>query len=282
MSHNDRNNSSINPELSLEPSLEQSNVEDPTAEVEAANDNQVLNTNEGYGQIEVEAHDFGSVGGAFGNILGINLMDISEFMGNDDSILNMDPIRDSDSIFNMDPIRDTDSIFNNDFIMSSSDRNEVYEDKVTSQSEYVDEEYMDMRDSLRVTEDVAPLLLRSPSSPPSYSPPPTPVLKLLPMFTLSPGISSASEMPFFDDPTRYATRINARKVRMHDTRFTRAEETLRELPGIWWRRISKVPSSLRRCWTPYDIFDEYLENTLVAVNDYGAEADVGTQMDVRK
>lgn len=266
MSHNNCNNSSIDPQLSLEPSLEQSNVEYPTTEVETANDNQVLNTNEGYGQIEVEAHDFGSVGGDFGNVLGINLMDISEFMSNDDSILNMDPTR------------DTDSIFDKDFIMSSSNRNEVYEDKVTSQSEHGDEGYMDMRDSVRVTEGVAPLLLRSPS----YSPPPTPVLKLLPMFTLSPGISSASEMTFFDDPTRYATRINARKVRMHDTRFTHAEETLRQLPGIWWRRISKVPSSLRRCWTPYDIFDEYLENTLVAVNDYGAEADVDTQMDVSK
>ncbi|TEY81820.1 hypothetical protein BOTCAL_0031g00120 [Botryotinia calthae] len=274
MSGNNRNNPSIDPQLSLELSLEQSNVEEveePTTEVEAANDNKVMNTNEGYGQMEVEAHDLNSIGGAFGNILGINLMDISKFMRNDDSILDIDPAR------------DTDSIRNNDFTMSSSDRNDVYEDEGTSQSEYSDEEYMDMRESLRVTEGVAPLLLRSPSLPRSYSPPPTPVLKLLPMFALSPGISSASAMPFFDDPTRYATRINARKVRMHDTCFTHAEETLRQLPGIWWRRISKVPSSLRRCWTPYDIFDEYLENTLVAVNDYGAEkVDVDTQMDVSK
>ncbi|TGO59742.1 hypothetical protein BCON_0041g00060 [Botryotinia convoluta] len=268
MSHK---NPSLDPQLSLEISLEQSNVEGQTTEVEAANDSQVLNTNEGYRQAEAGAHDLHSIGGAFGNALGINLMDISELMRNNDSILNTDPGR------------DTDFIRDNDFIMSSSDHNNISEDEEASQSEYSDEEDLDMEELLKVAEDVAPLLLRSPSSPPSYSPPPTPVLKLLPMFTLSPGISSASAMPFFDDPTRYATRINARKVRMHDTRLTAAEETLRQLPGIWWRRISKIPSSLRKCWTPYDIFDEYLENTLVAVNDYGAEeAEVDTKVDVSK
>ncbi|TGO22537.1 hypothetical protein BPAE_0164g00240 [Botrytis paeoniae] len=266
-----RNNPSIDPQLSLELSLELSTVEGPTTEVEATNDNQVLNTNENYRQVEAAAHDFHSIGGAFGNALGINLMDISELMRNNDSVLNTDPVHNPDSI------RD------NDLIMSSSDRNNFSGDEETSHSEYSDDEDMDMEETLKVAEEVAPLLLRSPSSPPSYSPPPTPVLKLLPMFTLSPGISSASAMPFFDDPTRYATRINARKVRMHDTRLTAAEETLRQLPGIWWRRISKIPSSLRKCWTPYDIFDEYLENTLVAVNDYGAEeAEVDTKVDVSK
>ncbi|KAF5876191.1 uncharacterized protein Bfra_002593 [Botrytis fragariae] len=266
-----RNNPSIDPQLSLELSLELSTVEGRTTEVEDANDNQVSNTNEDCRQIEAGARNFNNTGGAFGNALGIDLMDISELMRNNDSILHTDPVRNSDSI------RD------NDFTMSSSDRNNVSEDEEISQSEYSDDEDMDLEESLKVAEDVAPLLLRSPSSPPSYSPPPTPVLKFLPMFTLGPGISSASAMPFFDDPTRYATRINARKVRMHDTRLTAAEEKLRQLPGIWWRRISKIPSSLRKCWTPYDIFDEYLENTLVAVNDYGAEeTEVDTEVDVSK
>ncbi|KAF7899201.1 uncharacterized protein EAF01_008414 [Botrytis porri] len=266
-----RNNPSIDPQLSLELSLEKSNVGEATTEVEAANDNQVLNTNEDYRQAEAEAHGLdNSIGGAFGNALGINLMDISELMRNDDSILNTDPVRNPDSI------RD------NEFNMSSSDSNNFSEDEETSHSEYSDDKDMDMEETLTGAEEVAPLLLRSPSSPPSYSPPATPVLKLLPMFTLSPGISP-SAMPFFDDPIRYATRINARKVRMHDTHFTPAEETLRQLPGRWWRRISKIPSSLRKCWTPYDIFDEYLENTLVAVNDYGAkEAAVDTKVDASK
>ncbi|KAF7940217.1 uncharacterized protein EAE98_000344 [Botrytis deweyae] len=268
MSHK---NPSLDPQLSLEISLEQSNVEGQTTEVEAANDNQVLNTNENYRQAEEQMHDFHSFGGAFGNALGINLMDISELMRNNDSILNTDPVR------------NTDFIRESDFVMSSSDHNNISEDEEASQSEYSDEEDLDMEEPLRVAEDVAPLLLRSPSSPPSYAPPPTPILRLLPMFTLSPGIPSPSAMPYFDDPTRYETRINARKVRMHDTCLTAAEETLRRLPGIWWRRISKIPSSLRKCWTPYDIFDEYLENTLVAVNDYGAEeAEVDTKVEVSK
>ncbi|THV51550.1 hypothetical protein BGAL_0107g00230 [Botrytis galanthina] len=261
MSHE---NPSLDPQLSLEISFERSNVERQTTEVEAANSSQVLNTNEEHRQTEERAHNFHRIGGVFGNALGINLMDISEMMRNDDSILNADPVRDSD------------------FFMSSSDHNNISEDEEASQSEYSDEEDLVMEEPLKVADDVAPLLLRSPSSPPSYSPPPTPVLKLLPMFTLSPGSPSIPTMAFFDDPTRYATRINARKVRMHDTCLTAAEETLRQLPGIWWRRISKIPSSLRKCWTPYDIFDEYLENTLVAVNDYGAEeAGVDTKVDFR-
>ncbi|TGO43310.1 hypothetical protein BHYA_0002g01150 [Botrytis hyacinthi] len=259
------------PRLSLEISLEQSNVEGQTTEVEAANDNQVLNTDENYRQAEERAHNSHSIGGAFVNALGINLMDISELMRNNDSILNTDPVH------------DTESIRNNDFVMSSSDQNSISEDEEASHSEYSDEEDLEMEEPLKVADDVTPLLLRSPSSPPSYSPPPTPVLKLLPMFTLSPGSPSVSPMSFFDDPTRCATRINARKVRMHDTCLTAAEETLRRLPGIWWRRISKIPSSLRKCWTPYDIFDDYLENTLVAVNDYGAEeAGVDTKVDFRE
>ncbi|TGO16108.1 hypothetical protein BTUL_0032g00710 [Botrytis tulipae] len=267
MSHE---NPSLNPQLSLEISLDQSNVEGRTAGVEAANENQVLDTNEDYRQAEERAHNSYSIGGAFGNTLGINLMDISELMRNNNSTLNTDPVL------------DTEFIRNNDFVVSSSDHNNISEDEEASQSEYSDEEDLDVEEPLKVADDVAPLLLRSPSSPPSYSPPPTPVLKLLPMFTLSPGSPSVSEISFFDDPTRYATRINARKVRMHDTCLTAAEETLRQLPGIWWRRISKIPSSLRKCWTPYDIFDEYLENTLVAVNDYGAEeAGVDTKVDFR-
>ncbi|KAF7959879.1 hypothetical protein EAE96_001482 [Botrytis aclada] len=268
MSHK---SSSLDRQLSLEISLEQSNIEGQATEVEAANDNQVLNTIEDYRQANEGAHSFNSVERAFGNALGINLMDISESIRNNESILNTDQVCDTD--FDRD----------NDFIMHSSDRNNVSEDEETSQSEYSEEEDLDMEEPLKVAEEVAPLLLRSPSSPPSYSPPPTPVLKLLPMFTPSPGISSASAMSFFENPAHYATRINARKVRMYDTCLTSAEETLRQLPGIWWQRVSKIPSSLRRCWTPYDVFDEHLENTLVAVNHYGvAKAEVDIKVEVSK
>lgn len=108
------------------------------------------------------------------------------------------------------------------------------------------------------------------SAAPTYSPPPTPVLSLAPLFP--PGIArpSATAMSFFDNPTRYAIRINARKVIVHDTFITWAEHYLRQLPGML-RRTSRVPSSLRRCWVPYDDSDEYLDNTLVAIHDYGVE-----------
>lgn len=108
------------------------------------------------------------------------------------------------------------------------------------------------------------------SAAPTYFPPPTPVLSLAPLFP--PGVArpSATAMSFFDNPTRYAIRINARKVIVHDTFITWAEHYLRQLPGML-RRTSRVPTSLRRCWVPYDDSDEYLDNTLVAIHDYGVE-----------
>ncbi|KAJ8070887.1 hypothetical protein OCU04_001246 [Sclerotinia nivalis] len=148
----------------------------------------------------------------------------------------------------------------------------VSEDGEIPTSEYSDDDEINMEDSLKETRPSPPL--QSPSSPPSYSPPPTPVLRLAPLFPPGAGMSSATTMAYFDSTIRYATRINARKVRVHDTQVTMAEHRLRQMPGMW-RRSSRVPSSLRKCWTPYDMFDEYLENTLVAVNEYGGEeADV--------
>ncbi|KAF7868447.1 hypothetical protein EAF04_004979 [Stromatinia cepivora] len=144
----------------------------------------------------------------------------------------------------------------------------VSEDGEISNSEYSDDDEINMEDSLKETRPSPPL--QSPSSPPSYSPPPTPVLRLAPLFPPGAGMSLAATMAYFDSTIRYATRINARKVQVHDTQVTMAEHRLRQMPGMW-RRSSKVPSSLRKCWTPYDMFDEYLENTLVAVNEYGAE-----------
>ncbi|CAD6446974.1 c4b38cab-4ae2-48ae-8dcf-86ceaf912aff-CDS [Sclerotinia trifoliorum] len=143
------------------------------------------------------------------------------------------------------------------------------EDGEISPSEYSDDDEIDMADSLRETQPSPPL--QSPSSPPSYLPPPTPVLRLASLFPPGAGMpSAAATIAYFDSTIRHATRINARKVRVHDTEVTMAEHRLRQLPGMW-RRSSKIPSSLRKCWTPYDTFDEYLENTLVAVNEYGAE-----------
>ncbi|APA06107.1 predicted protein [Sclerotinia sclerotiorum 1980 UF-70] len=142
------------------------------------------------------------------------------------------------------------------------------EDGEISSSEYSDDNEMNMEDSMRETQPSPPL--QSPSSPPSYSPPPTPVLRLASLFPSNASMSSAATTAYFDSTIRFATRINARKVRVHDTQVTMAEHRLRKMPGMW-RRSSKVPSSLRKCWTPYDTFDEYLENTLVAVNEYGAE-----------
>ncbi|KAI9647342.1 hypothetical protein NHQ30_003727 [Ciborinia camelliae] len=176
----------------------------------------------------------------------------------------------------------------------------VSEDEEISESEYSDEDedtinigdtlneaaYIDASQSAEAWNlDDEPLIVQtssprsppsySPPSPPSYAPPPTPVLSLAPLFPPGFGMPSVSAMAFFHDPVRYTPRINARKVRMHNTDITIAEHRLRQLPGMW-RRFSKVPTSLRRCWTPYDMFDQYLDNTLVAVHDYRAE---DTEMD---
>ncbi|RAL61661.1 hypothetical protein DID88_002730 [Monilinia fructigena] len=157
----------------------------------------------------------------------------------------------------------------------------ISDDEDISSSEYSDEEDLaSIEESLRqveatqsenqVTFDGTPLDFRDPASPlpPSYSPPPTPLLRLAPLFTPGVRIPTAG---FFEDPVRFATRINARKVRMHEAQMTIGEHRLRQLPGSWWRRSPKVQTSLRRCWTPYDMFDAYLENTLVAVHDHGAK-----------
>ncbi|ESZ89483.1 hypothetical protein SBOR_10132 [Sclerotinia borealis F-4128] len=114
-----------------------------------------------------------------------------------------------------------------------------------------------------------------PPPPPSYSPPPTPILRLAPLFPPGVRMSSAASLTYFDNPIQHAIRINARKVRVHDTHVTIAEHRLKHLPGMW-RLTSRFPSSLRRCWVPYDTFDEYLENTLVTVRDYGAEENIET------
>lgn len=157
----------------------------------------------------------------------------------------------------------------------------VSEDDEISASEYSDDDYdetgmedpvieaEDMRSSQSVEGwefDGQPVSVRnsSPLSPPSYSPPPTPILSLAPLFPPS------AAKDIFENPIRYTTRINARKVRVHEAHLTMAEHHLRQHPRMW-RRSSKIPTSLRLCWTPYDISDAHLENTLVAVIDYGAE-----------
>ncbi|KAA8573808.1 hypothetical protein MFRU_001g02820 [Monilinia fructicola] len=186
---------------------------------------------------------------------------------------------------------DNDASGSNNTNVSVPNRNEEYseqeycesisDDEYISASEYSDEEDLaNIEESLRQGEEArladqlafsgTPLNIRIPTSPspPSYSPPPTPVLRLAPLFPPGVNIPAAG---FFEDPVRFATRINARKVRMHEARITIGEDRLRQLPGSWWCRCPKVPTSLRRCWTPYDMFDAYLENTLVAIHDHGAK-----------
>ncbi|KAB8303557.1 hypothetical protein EYC80_004962 [Monilinia laxa] len=157
----------------------------------------------------------------------------------------------------------------------------VSDDADISSSEYSDEEDLaSIEESLRQVEATqsdlhlsfngTTLEFRDPASPlpPSYSPPPTPHLRLAPLFPPGFRIPTAG---FFQEPVPFATRINARKVRMHEAQMTIGEHRLRQLPGLWWRRSAKAPTSLRRCWTPYDMFDAYLDNTLVAIYDHGAK-----------
>ncbi|QSZ33981.1 hypothetical protein DSL72_005561 [Monilinia vaccinii-corymbosi] len=171
----------------------------------------------------------------------------------------------------------------NDEYSEQESSEQVSDEDESSTSEYSDEEDLTyLEKTMRQVENMqsaqtgeswmftgVPLNVRvpSPPSPPSYSPPPTPTLRPAPLFPPGFGVASAA---LFESPVLFSSRINARKVRMHEARMTYGERRLRELAGTW-RRTSKVPTPLRRCWTPYDIFDAYLENTVVAYRDYGAE-----------